>query len=301
MGVLRSKFSTLRLRSWPLLEAATLRRGRFSLARVLVYGLLIGGSFAMLLPFVWLVRSSLMDVRQIFAYPPALIPDPPTFDNYRRALESLPFARYALNTLLIEALVVTGTLVSASVSAFSFARLRWPGRDLVFGALLTAMMLPYAVTLIPTFIMWQHLGVLNTYVPLTVPAWFGGGAFNLFILRQFFRTIPLDLDEAAYLDGATPLQVLWHVILPLSKPALIVVGVLTFNAVWNDFLGPIIYLHDSDLWTLSVGLASFKGLYNAQWGPLMAAASMVTAPAVVLFFVAQRYLVQGIQVTGIKG
>jgi multiple sugar transport system permease protein len=276
-------------------------RRRFSLQRLLLYVLLVGGSLVMLLPLAWLVRSSFMEVRQIFAWPPAIVPSPATLSNYQRALESAPFARYALNTLLIEALVVSGTLVSASASAYSFARLRWPGRDLVFGLLLTAMMLPYAVTLIPTFVMWQHLGVLNSYVPLTVPAWFGGGAFNLFVLRQFFRTIPRDLDEAAFLDGATPLQVLWYVILPLSRPALTVVGVLTFIAVWNDFLGPIIYLRDQELWTLSVGLASFKGLYNAQWGPLMAAAAMVTAPIIVLFLFAQRYLVQGIQLTGMKG
>lgn len=176
-----------------------------------------------------------------------------------------------------------------------------PGSGLIFGILLTGLMLPYAVTLIPTFIFWQQLGAINTYFPLTVPAWFGGGAFNIFLLRQFFRTILRDLDEAAYLDGASSLRVLWEIVLPLSRPALIVVAIFTFIGVWNDFLGPLIYLSDNDKFTLALALASFQGLYNAQWGYLMAASTAVITPIVVLFFLAQRYFVSGIALTGIKG
>jgi len=155
--------------------------------------------------------------------------------------------------------------------------------------------------LIPTFMLWKSLGAINTYLPLIVPAWFGGGAFNIFLLRQFFNTIPRDLDEAAYMDGANPLIVLWRIMLPLSKPALIVVTIFAFIGTWNDFLGPLIYLSSDEKFTLALGLASFRGLYNAQWGYLMAASSAVVAPIIVLFFFGQRYFIEGITLTGIKG
>ena len=171
----------------------------------------------------------------------------------------------------------------------------------MFGVLLSALMLPYAVTLIPTFIFWQSVDAINTYAPLTVPAWFGGGAFNIFLLRQFFLTIPKELDEAAYIDGATPLDILTRIVLPLSKPVLVVVVIFTFIGVWNDFLGPLIYLSDDDKFTLSLGLASFRGIYNAQWGYLMAASTAVVTPIILLFFFAQRYFIEGITLTGGKG
>lgn len=277
---------------------AVLRRRTMLL---LTYVLLVAGACAALIPFIWLVRSSLMGPSQIFTSPPEWIPQPFTWENYTESLTVIPFARYFRNTMMIELFVVTGTVITSAMAGYSFARLRWPGRDLIFGILLTGLMLPYAVTLIPTFIFWQQLGAINTYFPLTVPAWFGGGAFNIFLLRQFFRTIPRDLDEAAYLDGASPLRVLWEIVLPLSRPALIVVAIFTFIGVWNDFLGPLIYLSDNDKFTLALALASFQGLYNAQWGYLMAASTAVITPIVVLFFLAQRYFVSGIALTGIKG
>lgn len=269
--------------------------------QVLTYTMLIGGAAVALIPFIWLVRSSLMGPGQIFTSPPEWIPRPFTWENYTDSLTVIPFARYFLNTMKIELFTVVGTVITSACAGYSFARLRWPGRDLIFGILLTGLMLPYAVTLIPTFIFWQKLGAINTYIPLTVPAWFGGGAFNIFLLRQFFRTIPRDLDEAAYLDGASPFRVLWEIVLPLSRPALIVVAIFTFIGVWNDFLGPLIYLNDDDKFTLALALASFKGIYNAQWGYLMAASTAVILPIVVLFFLAQRYFVTGITLTGIKG
>lgn len=280
-------------------RAAT--RRRLAWGRAAAYVLLILGAAVTLLPFVWLVRSSVMGTDQIFVSPPEWIPRPVLWSNYEESLTSLPFDRYLLNTLTIAFFAVSGTVLTSAVSAYSFARLRWRGRDQVFGLLLTGLMLPYAVTLIPTFIFWQRLDAINTYFPLTVPAWFGGGIFNVFLLRQFFLTIPRELDEAAYLDGATPLRVLWEIVLPLSKPALIVVAVFTFITVWNDFLGPLIYLNDDEKFTLALGLASFRGLYNAQWGYLMAASTATIVPVVLLFFVAQRYFIQGITLTGIKG
>lgn len=269
--------------------------------RVWIYAILVIGAVPTLLPFAWLVRSALMNTNQIFTAPPAWIPKPFAWSNFSGAVNAVPFTRFFLNTLVIEVFVITGTLFSCSVAAFSFARLRWPGRNLVFGLLLTGVMLPYAVTLIPTFMVWKALGAVNTYFPLTVPAFVASGAaFNIFLLRQFFLTIPYELDEAAYIDGASPWGVFWRIILPLSKPALAVVTVFTFVAVWNDYLNPLIYLNDQNKFTLALGLASFQGEYTAQWGYLMAAATIVMVPIVVLFAVAQRYFIEGITLTGLK-
>ena len=271
------------------------------LASVPVYTTLVIGSLVCLFPFIWLIRSALMGPEQIFTAPPEWIPQPFRWNNFSESLTLQPFWRYFLNTMTLEVLTVSGTVITSTITAFSFARLRWRGRDVVFGILLTSLMMPYIVTLIPTFIFWQKLGLIGTYVPLVLPAWFGGGAFNIFLLRQFFLTIPRDLDEAAYLDGATPLQVLFKIILPLSKPALLVVAIFSFIGVWNDFLGPLIYLQDDSKFTLALGLATFKGTYNAQWGYLMAASAAVVAPIIALYFFTQRYFVEGIAATGVKG
>lgn len=277
------------------------RRQRFRPSRAVVYVLLILGSIPTVLPLIWLVRSSLMGNSQIFTAPPDWIPSPFVWKNFSGAVTSVPFGRYFGNTMTIEFFVIVGTLFSSSFAAFSFARLRWRGRNIVFGMLLTTVMLPYAVTLIPTFMVWKQLNALDTFYPLTVPAFLGGQVFNIFLLRQFFLTIPYDLDEAAYIDGATPFGVFWRIVLPLSRPALIVVSLFTFMGVWNDYLNPLIYLNDQRKFTLALGLASFQGEYTAQWGYLMAAAAIVIAPLVVLFFFAQRYFIEGVTLTGIKG
>lgn len=277
------------------------RRFHRNVARTVTYIFCIGFTVVMLFPLAWLIRSSLMSLDQIFLFPPEWIPKPWLWSNYPDAWTTAPFGRYFFNTIVIVGLVMAGTIISATISAFGFARLRWPGRDIVFGAMMTTLMLPYAVTLIPTFIIWSKLGFTNTIVPLTLPAWFGGGMFNIFLLRQFFRGIPRDLDEAAMLDGANPLRILWDIIIPLSRPALITVGIFSFLSTWNDFLNPLIYLTDSNKFTLAIGLTQFKGLYNSEWGLLMAASTLVFLPALVIFFVAQRYFVEGIAVTGLKG
>ncbi len=278
------------------------QRVRRRIALGIAYAICLVFSVAMLFPFAWLVRSSVMSLDQIFVFPPEWIPRPWLWSNYDEALtETIPFGRYLMNTLVIVGLVVTGTVISSTLAAYGFARLRWPGRDIVFGMLLSTLMLPYAVTLIPTFIIWSHLGLTNTIIPLTLPAWFGGGMFNIFLLRQFFRTIPRDLDDAARLDGASPPRILWDIIVPLSRPALITVGIFSFLATWNDFLNPLIYLTDDRKYTLALGLAQFKGLYNSEWGLLMAASTVVLIPTLVLFFIAQRYFIAGIAVTGLKG
>ncbi|WP_157180840.1 carbohydrate ABC transporter permease [Actinopolymorpha alba] len=276
---------------------------RWRPGRVLLYVALTIGAVPTMLPFVWLARSALMNDNQIFIAPPEWIPNPFEWANFSGALTAQPFFRYFVNTMIIELVVVTGTVLTCSVAAFSFARLRWRGRNVVFALLLTSVMLPYAVTLIPTFVMWRSLGALDTFVPLTVPAWFagaGGGVFNVFLLRQFFLTIPFELDEAAYIDGASPWRVFWLVIMPLSKPALVVVTIFTFIGVWNDFLGPLLYLSDESKYTLALGLASFQSVYTAQWGYLMAASAVVIAPIIALFFFLQRYFIEGVTLTGIK-
>jgi multiple sugar transport system permease protein len=274
---------------------------RRRLSRAAVYFLLIAGSAMMLLPLAWLTRSSVMSLRQIFIFPPQWVPDPWQWNNYPDAFTTIPFLLYLRNTLNILIPVVIGTVVTASISAYGFSRLRWPGRDLVFGILLTTLMLPYTVTLIPTFLIWVRFGLVNTFWPLILPSWFGGSIFYIFLLRQFFRTVPLELDEAAVIDGANPLQILWHIILPVSRPALITVAIFSALAVWNDFLGPLIYLNDSRNYTLALGLAEFTGLYRSEWHLLMAASTMVLLPVLLLFFVAQRHFVEGITLTGIKG
>jgi multiple sugar transport system permease protein len=252
-------------------------------------------------PFAWLVRSSLMDAGQIFEFPPAWIPRPFVWSNYRDALTAVPFGKYLLNTLTILIPSVIGTVASTTLAAYSFSRLTWPGRDLVFGLLLLTFMLPFVATLIPAFLLWTSLHLVNTNWPLVLPHWFGSDVFFIFLLRQFFLTIPRELDEAAILDGANPLQVLWHIILPLSRPALATVAILSGLAAWNDFLDPLVYLNDSDKYTLALGLSEFMGLYSSQWHLLMAAATVIVIPVAVLFFFAQRYFVEGVSLTGSKG
>ena len=276
-------------------------QNRKTTVKFLIYMMLLGGTVFALLPLYWLVRSSLMDTVQIFEMPPVWVPHPIHWDNYAQALTILPFARYFLNTALIVAGVVAGTLISSSISAFAFARLKWKGRDTVFGILMTGMMLPFAVTLIPTFIGWSALGLTDTYAPLIIPAWFGGGMANVFLLRQFYTTLPQDLDEAAIMDGASAFTIFLKVVLPLSKSALIVVGLFAFMGAWNDFLGPLVYISTPDKYTVALGLRQFQGMYNAEWHLMMAASAVVILPAIIVYFIGQRYFMDGIALTGIKG
>jgi multiple sugar transport system permease protein len=271
------------------------------LRRILVWAVLVLGALVMLLPFLWLVSTSLKQTRQIFLYPPQWIPDPIRWQNYSEALTQLPFGRYTLNTLIITFFTMTGVLLTSSLAGYGFARMRFPGRDTIFMVLLSALMLPYAVIMIPQYIMFKYLGWIDTYLPLTVPHWFGGGIFNIFLLRQFFRTIPGELAEAGRIDGAGEVRIYAQIFLPLAGPALAVVAIFTFINTWNDFLGPLIYLSSQDNFTIALGLSAFKGLYATRWEYLMAASTVMILPIVVLFFLTQRYFVQGIVMTGTKG
>lgn len=276
-------------------------RTQSPLQQMLIYLLLIAGSAVMLIPLVWLISSSFKDSGQIFIFPPQWIPQPWRWENYPQVFEQIPFLRFFGNTVLVTLLALIGQVLSASLVAFGFARLRFPGRDILFLIVLATIMIPYHVTLIPTFILFRELGGLDTYMPLIVPYWLGGGAFNIFLLRQFYMRLPFELDDAARIDGASTLGIYWHVILPQAKPALGVVAIFGFLAHWNDFFLPLIYLSTTEKYTLALGITLFRSYQVTQWNLLMAASAMVTLPPILLYAFAQRYFIQGIVFTGLKG
>lgn len=263
--------------------------------------LLVVIAFFMLMPFVWLVTSSLKTQVNIFQYPPQFIPNPIMWENYPNALTAKPFGIYLKNSLTIVALNVLAVVFSSSFCAYGFARLRFPGRDFWFGIVLATLFLPYAILIVPSFMIFSWLGWVDTLLPLTVPLFFGGGAFNIFLLRQFFRTIPEELADAARIDGASEFGIYWRIMLPLSKPALITVAIFQGLGAWNDLLGPLIYLRSNQNFTVAVGLAGFQSQLSNSWDLLMAAATAMTIPVIILFFLAQRYFIRGIVMTGLKG
>ncbi|MGH2558825.1 MAG: carbohydrate ABC transporter permease [Thermomicrobiales bacterium] len=265
-----------------------------------LYLLLVAGAVVMLVPLVWLLSSSLKDEGKIFIYPPQWIPDPWRWENYSRVFDRVPFLRFYWNSTFVTALTTVGQVISASIVAFGFARLRFPGRDALFLVLLATVMIPYHVTLIPTFVLYRKLGWLDTYLPLIVPTWLGGSPFYIFLLRQFYLRLSLELDDAARVDGAGPWRIYKDVVLPQSKPALGVVAVFAFLTHWNDFFGPLIYISTTEKYTLPLGLYLFRGVEQTSWHLLMAASVMTAIPCVVLYFVAQRYFIQGIVFTGLK-
>jgi len=271
------------------------------LGKTLTYFVLIIGSILCLFPFYWMLRTALVGTGEIFQVVPTFFPKELKFSNFTDALSSQPFGTFFVNTTIITVSNIVGVLLSASLCAYGFTRVSWPGRDKVFGFLMTALMLPFAVVMIPHFIGWKYLGLTDTYAPLIIPAFFGGGLFNIFLLRQFFMTIPKELDEAAYMDGAGHLKVYSKITIPLSKQVLIVVGLFTFLANWNDYLAPMIYISTDKKYTLMLGLTLFQGQYGAQWNYMMAAVTIVVIPSLILFLVAQKHLVEGIAMTGIKG
>lgn len=261
---------------------------------------LIGLGLFFALPFYWLVITSLKSDAEVFALPPVFVPKHLLWSNFGRAVRYIPFFLYLRNTLVICALSVGGQLFSSSLVAYSLARIRWPGRDLLFFGLLATMMLPAQVTLVPVFSIFRALGWIDTIKPLVVPA-FLGSAFFIFMLRQFFMTIPLELSDAGRMDGCSEWDLYRRIILPLSRPALATVGLFTFINAWNDFGGPLLYLDDERKATLSLGLQQFVGQHGTEWSLLMAASTLMTLPIIVIFFFAQRTFIQGITLTGIKG
>jgi len=234
-------------------------------------------------------------------FPPSFIPRPVIWTNFKTAWTAyVPFNLFFLNSAIVTALSVLGNILTSALVAFGFSRLHWVGRDVVFGLVLASMMLPYQVTMIPLYVLFRYMGWIDTLKPLIVPAWFGN-AFFIFLLRQFFMTIPNDLDDAARIDGASSWTLFWRIILPLTKPALTTVGIFSFTWTWNDFVGPLIYLNSMEKMTVAVGLSMFQGTYTAFYTYLMAASLIALAPVLVIFIFAQRYFIEGIVLTGLKG
>jgi multiple sugar transport system permease protein len=278
----------------------SMKRVRKLTRSVLTHGALIPAACLFLLPFLWMLSTSLKSKPMIYVYPPILVPIPPNWINYPTAVTYINFFLYTRNTLIIAVAATIGQLVSCSLVAYSLARIPWKGRNYLFVLTVATLMLPYQVTLIPLFIVFKNLGWVGDFRPLIVPAFFGS-ALYIFLLRQFFMTIPMELSEAARIDGASELRIYAEIILPLAKPALATVAIFEFIARWRDYLGPLIYLSNQNLYTLSLGIYQYRSQYGAQWELLMAASVLITMPIILLFFFLQKTFVQGIALTGIKG
>lgn len=268
--------------------------------RAAIYVLLGCLSILFLLPFAWLLGTSLKPEAEAITYPPTLLPQVVDWKNYAEVFQLVPFLKFYQNTIIVTLATVIGTLFSSSLVAYGFARINGKGRNVWFMVLLATMMLPSQVTMIPVYLIYAKLGWINTFLPLIVPSFFGS-AYFIFLLRQFFKSIPKELDEAAIIDGCGPFRIFWNIMLPLTIPSLITVAILSFMGSWNDFFGPLIYLNDTNMFTLSLGIQTFKGHNTMLWGPMMAASTMVLLPLIFLFFFAQKYFVQGIATSGLKG
>lgn len=278
----------------------TKKRVKGMVRSILIHASLIPAAFIFMLPFLWMLSTSLKTDAQLYAYPPIWIPNPLNWANYPNAVTYITFFLYLRNTLIIAVLATLGVVISCSLVAYSLARIPWPGRHFLFIATVATLMLPFQVTLIPLFLVFKHLGWVGDFRPLIVPHFFGG-ALYIFLLRQFFLTIPMELSEAARIDGASEFRIYWSIILPLARPALATVAIFEFIARWRDYLGPLIYLNDQRLYTLSLGMYQYSSQYGREWGLLMAASVLITLPIILLFFFVQKTFVQGITLTGIKG
>ncbi len=267
----------------------------------LIYVVLAVGMVIVILPFLWMVSTSLKTPADIFKIPTVWVPNPIVWENYPNAMTILPFGRFILNTAKITGLAVVGATFSGSLAAFAFARLRWRGRNFMFVLVLSTLMLPFQVIMIPQFILFRELEWLDTYLPLVVPAFFGGSAFNIFLLRQYFMTISPELDDAAIIDGCSRFGVYWRIILPLSKAALMTVVIFIVQNRWQSFLVPLIYLFDQKKYTLALGLRLFQDQYTTEWELMMAAATVSMIPVLLVFYYGQRYFIQGVVFTGVKG
>jgi len=274
-------------------------------AQLLLYAVATVGAVAFGLPFFWTVASSLKSQSEIYTFPPVWLPATPRWQNYALVFELAPFGRFIFNTVIVTALSMVGQVLSAAAVAFGFTRFRFPGRDALFFIVLSTMMIPWQVTIVPTFLLFRYLGWINSYKPLIVPNYFGGGAFFIFLLRQFFMTIPRDFDEAARIDGAGSFRIFWNLIIPLSQPAIATVMIFSFLGNWNQFMEPLIFLNDPSKFTVAIGLRYFNASPFTGDQPreavLMAASIITASPCLALFFMAQQYFVKGIVMTGIKG
>lgn len=276
------------------------RRRTRLLRHALLHVVLIAAGVTFLMPLLWIASTSLKTAGQVFIVPIEWLPSRPQWHNYVEIFTILPLAAFIRNTIVVTVLGTLGAVTSSMLVGYSLARLRWPGRDLVFTLLIATMMLPFIVTLIPTFILFKYLGWLDTLYPLFVPSWFGS-AFYIFLMRQFMAGIPYELEEAARLDGANSLRILAQLIAPLCGPAIATVAIFSFLAHYNDFMGPLIYLSTNERFTLPLGIYWYQGRYGQSWQLVMAVSMVALVPVIVLFFAAQRYFVRGIALTGLAG
>ncbi len=268
----------------------------------LSYGLLLAVSFIFLLPFFWMILSAIKSAQEVAYFPPTIIPQQVFLSNFVDAWlhPDMQFTRWLWNTVYVSGTVLVGVLLTSSLCAYGFARIQFPGREFWFVATIASVMLPPQVTLIPLYVLFFKIGWLNTFHPLVIPAWFGGGALNIFLLRQFFLQLPLELEDAAYIDGASRLHIWARIFLPLSLPALLTVAIFTFQGTWNDFYGPLIYLTGRENFTLSLGMNLFNSQYGAQVHYMMAIATLMSLPMIIVFFIAQRYFIGGIVLSGVN-
>lgn len=262
--------------------------------------LIILGAMVML-PIWWMFRSSLMTNAELYSYPPRFVPSRWLFSNYNATMEHFPFWKYLLNTMTIIVPSVIGGTITATTAGYAFARLRFPGKKILFALCIGSMLLPTMVTLVPLYIMWTRgLHVVDSYLPLILPHFCGGGAFNIFLIRQFIRTIPRELDEAATIDGAGPFRILVSIIVPSIKAPMIVVALLLFIFLWNDLLQQLIYINSLDKFTIALGLQQFKGSLGSDWSKIMASTCMSFIPGIIFYLIGQRYFIEGITMTGMK-
>ncbi len=292
----QTTIASVRTQSGPLFSM----RNQRLVQRVIVYALLLALSVLFVLPFMWMVSTSLKQSEDVFTYPPGFFPTTFLWQNYPRGWTILPFNTFLINSLIVTSANVIGNLISCSLVAFGFARLRARGRGILFLALLATLMIPREVTIVPRFLLFSQMGLVNTLWPLILPAWFGY-AFFIFLLRQFFMTIPTELDDAARIDGASSLRIFSEIILPLSKPALATVAIFAFIGNWSNLLDPLIYIRSQDLYTLALGLNLFRGQNFTQFNLLMAVSIITLIPVLTVFFLSQRLFVQGVTLTGMGG
>jgi ABC-type glycerol-3-phosphate transport system permease component len=269
---------------------------------IAVHAVLLTGAIIVFIPFAWMISTSLKPPYQVKVFPPIWIPNPIVWSNYITAVTifPIPFWIFVYNSLYMSLLTTVGTVMSNSIVAFAFARLRFPGNRVLFLIVLSTMMLPGQVTMIPLFLLFSRLGWVNTYNPLIVPAFFGY-AYFVFLLRQFYTTIPHELDDAARIDGCGVLGLFFRIMLPLAKPALGITAIFSFSWAWNDFLGPLIYLSKMETFPLAIALSYLRATYRVLWAELMVVSMIAMLPPVLLFFIAQRSYIQGIVITGVKG
>ena len=283
------------------------RTVRYLAGRSVLYLFVLTGAAIYIMPFLLMLSTSLKSADTLYVRPFQWIPQEVHFENYVQAWTAFPFSLYLRNTLFITFANMIGAVLSISMAGYALARIRFPARSLFFGMVIASLLLPSEVTFIPEYLIWWRLGAVNTYVPLIAPGWLAVGASKIFLLRQFFRTLPVELEEAAKMDGATPFDTFWRIALPLSKPAVGVVMIFEFIGKWNSFVDPLIYLKDQEKYTLTVGLNMFKDAYAEQFSHMpnmhyfMAIATLIVMPVLIIFVFLQRYFVEGIQLTGLKG